>query len=116
MEIKFRSKIKFSHCYGKLLDGNERPVLAAKLLEVLPVDLGDLSRWFIAYDTDHGVYKLPKKGKYLLLIFRRTNSALLKGKDIFTTLRRATPEKEKFYRGAIGQWFDVIIERKGAKV
>lgn len=92
--------IKFSHRYSKLsgLDDNNQ----VKLLQVINVKLENLSNSFLFYDTD-GVYQLPKKGDYLMLIFEKGLG------DIFTTLRRTTPEKEKYYRAYEGEFFTIKI-------
>lgn len=106
--------IKFSHFYTKigLAFNAARPndiESHATLIEVLDVKLEDLSEEFLAYDTTFlhlearntkndpllGMYPLPKKGDYLLLIF-------LGSKGVFTTLRRKNDEKRAYYRGKIG--------------
>ncbi|MCJ7816343.1 MAG: hypothetical protein MUP55_00665, partial [Candidatus Aenigmarchaeota archaeon] len=52
----------------------------------------------------HGYYELPKKDKLLHLIF-------VGEKEIpFCTLRRHTPEKEKYYKELIGHNFRVVIK------
>lgn len=73
------------------------------LLEVVNIKLEDLSESFLDYDTDEGTYKLPKKGEYMMLIFKKDTTT-----HLMTTLRRRTADKEKYYRSAIGKWFDVI--------
>ena len=90
--------IKFSHRYTKLPDtinsGDE-----VTLLEVLNSRFQDLHTVFIRYDatTDKGdLYPLPKTGGCLVLIFQFNN-------DIFTTVRRETPEKEKYYKDLRGE-------------
>ena len=96
--------IKFSHKYAKLLHPDTgRPIVNAMLLQVLDIKLEELSRHFIAYDTD-GIYKLPDKGEYLMLIFQKGDD------DIFTTLRRKTPNKNEYYRSKVGEYFEIIIE------
>ena len=93
--------IKFSHRYGKM-PGGPSPAL---LIEVLNVKLEELSQLFLNYDTTiytGGQYKLPKKGDYMILM-------LLSGGDLWTTIRRRTPEKEKYYRSQIGQQFEIVI-------
>ena len=90
--------IKFSHRYTKLPDAinsGDKVIM----LEVLNSRFQDLHPAFIKYDvtTDKGeLYPLPKTGSCLVLIF------LFKG-EIFTTVRRHTPEKEKYYRGLRGE-------------
>ena len=90
--------IKFSHRYTKLPDtissGDE-----VTLLEVLNSRFQDLHGAFIRYDatTDKGdLYPLPKTGSCLVLIF-------IFNDEIFTTVRRQTPEKEKYYKGLRGE-------------
>ena len=90
--------IKFSHRYTKLPDtissGDE-----VTLLEVLNSRFQDLHSAFIRYDatTDKGdLYPLPKTGSCLVLIF-------IFNDEIFTTVRRQTPEKEKYYKGLRGE-------------
>lgn len=97
-----KMKIKFSHYYPKLYTDNGILLSSAQLLQVLVVDLSELSKPFLDYDTDNGVYELPNKGKYLLLIYKYGS--------LFTTLRRWTEEKEKYYRENIGKTFDIVVE------
>lgn len=82
------------------------PITRAKLLSVEQVKLQDLTAEFLDYDTDGGVYQLPKRGDYLRLIF------LKPGRDfhLFTTLRTDRPGKIEYYRARIGDLFQVVIE------
>ena len=96
--------IKFSHRYTKLPDtissGDE-----VTLLEVLNSRFQDLHPAFIKYDatTDEGdLYPLPKTGSCLVLIF-------IFNDEIFTTVRRQTPEKEKYYKGLRGEVLQLVI-------
>lgn len=111
--------IKFSRPYSKLVFPSleYRFCKIAKLLEVIPVELSDLSAEFLEYDTDNGAYELPKKGKYLMLIFQNATVYNVKPSEIyrpeqhiFTTIRRETPEKLLYYRKNIGELFNVIVE------
>lgn len=111
------AQIKFSHHYFKhgTQINNETVVT---LLQVLNVNLEDLSESFKEFDTRYyehsGIpftskgeiahYKLPEKGKFLLLI-------MLLGDRMIPTLRRWTPEKEKYYFGLIGKEVEMIIEK-----
>ena len=104
------NKIKFSHCYKKLLDENNDLIEYATLLEVINIKLEDMSKAFIDYDTEYGEYKLPNKGEYLMLIFLKPHEEWIESRDLFTTLRRTTSEKEKYYRLNIGEKFDVCME------
>ena len=92
--------IKFSHVYPKL-----RGQKFARLLEVVLRERAELSENFIEYDTKYGSdnsYPLPN-GIYLILVFL--------GNDLipFTTARRWTQEKERYYREAIGKNFNIQI-------
>lgn len=73
------------------------------LLDVIIINLENLSEDFIQYDTDDGMFSLPKKGEYMMLVFAKDRY----NQNIMTTLRRRTPDKEKYYRENIGQWFNV---------
>jgi hypothetical protein len=64
-----------------------------------------VSKTFLDYDTDYGKYKLPAKGKYLILIFLKPGI----NTNLFTTIRRFTPEKYKYYKDARGEMFEVQI-------
>ena len=80
------------------------PITQAKLLEAIQVRLEDLSPVFLAYDTDNGKYKLPVQGLYIMLIFEKKNS------NIFTTIRRFTPQKYEYYQSKRGKMFKIEIE------
>lgn len=99
--------IKFSHKYSKLCRGRDF-CESLLLLDVINVRLEDLSPTFLEYDTDDGLFELPKKGDYMMLILQKDNTT--SGTNLMTTLRRRTPEKEKYYREAIGKWFNVVIK------
>ena len=103
--------IKFSHAYQKLLDSHNDVIETATLLQVISIDLADLSQCFLDYDTDNGVYKLPAKGKYLMLIFLKEHEDYTTDLNLFTTLRRQTPAKEAFYQSQIGRVFEIIVEK-----
>ena len=93
--------IKFQFKYGKMPEWVKESVL----LDVLDVQLADLSPEFLYYDTtaNGGMsYQLPKTGMYLLLLLHGNG-------QLWTTLRRATPEKRKYYRDAIGETFKIEI-------
>jgi hypothetical protein len=98
-------EIKFSHRYSKLMTGKEDFGFCKRLclLDVVNVKLEDLSESFLDYDTDEGTFELPKKGDYMMLLFKKETTT-----HLLTTLRRRTPDKEKYYRSAIGQWFNVV--------
>ena len=79
-------------------------ITQAKLLETIQVRLEDLSPAFLAYDTDNGKYKLPVQGLYIMLIFEKKNS------NIFTTIRRFTPQKYEYFSSKRGEKFKIEIE------
>lgn len=108
--------IKFSHAYKKLAGTHRSEIMRRRevmLIQVLNVDLKDLSPQFLSYDTlhDEGNYPL-KAGQYLMLIFQSAAD------NIFTTLRPAwPPQKEQYYRERIGKFFNIEVEgesRQGA--
>jgi hypothetical protein len=96
-------QIKFSHEYWKLGEQHHRDILT--LLQVFVVDKSDLSPEFIEYDTHKvagGFYPLSN-GKLLVLFFGGSE-------NVFTTVRRWTIEKEKYYKQSMGESFEIIIE------
>jgi hypothetical protein len=102
-------KIKFSHTYQKLLDSHNDVIETATLLHVQIVNLEDLRLSFINYDTDNGKYKLPSKGKYLMLIFLKPHEDFVTDLNLFTTLRRFTDEKYDYYCNGIGRVFNIEL-------
>ena len=103
-------KIKFTHVYEKILDQHNDAIESATLLDVVPINLKNLSPEFMAYDTNDGLFKLPNKGFYLMLIFQKPKECEgVCSTDIFTTLRRCAPGKESYYRKNIGKCFEVEI-------
>lgn len=104
--------IKFSHIYTKLLDEHNDVIECATLIDVRHVDLRDLHQKFKDYDTDNGLYKLPPKGIYLMLTFLKPpESEGTCAANLFTTLRRFTPNKDTYYSTAIGETFLIDIQK-----
>jgi hypothetical protein len=118
-ERRRQMKIKFSHHYPKL-----HSQTAAHLLHIELRDRSELSEAFIKYDTVYEVrpaigpfdeavvdhYPLPS-GRLMVLVFLGNNLFP------FTTVRRWTAEKERYYRNGIGKRFDieyVAAENSGA--
>ena len=99
------SIIKFSHKYVKLgIDVPKR----AFLLAVFEVDSSKLHPKFVEYDTlyyspNPEFYNLPS-GKVLVLLFKAVDSQF-----VFTTIRRATTEKQRYYKIKTGEFFDVQV-------
>lgn len=101
------NKIKFSHDYEK------KPLYTdnTTLLEVFTVaDKKDLSKQFLLYDTKYkgedGGYILPD-GKLLILLLHSFNYDSCAW-ELWTTCRRWTAKKERYYRSLRGQ--TVLIE------
>ena len=72
----------------------------------------DMHESFIEYDarTINGdMYPLPKKGDCLVLLFIGVGLAFDQG-EFFTTVRRSTPDKERYYKGLRGQELIVNIK------
>jgi hypothetical protein len=99
--------IKFSHNYNKLRGLKSGDQI--RLLQVINIKLENLTNGFLMYDTD-GIYPLPKKGEYLMLIFEKGLG------DIFTTLRRYTPDKNEYYKIHQGEYFDIIINTESKTI
>ena len=101
--------LKFSHNYLKLPTNWQGK--KATLLFVREIELEKQMQWFLHYDTQFGVgsltgdtntfYPLPKKGKYLLLLFECEGT-------LFTTLRRSTPQKKVYYELRRMQEFELV--------
>jgi hypothetical protein len=103
-------KIKFSHVYQKLLDQHGKSIETAVLLGVHNIRLEEQHQTFLDYDTDNGVLQMPDRGEYLMLLFLKPAY-----KNLFTTLRYATPEKEEYYRNLIGQKFEIVLIKEEEK-
>lgn len=114
-------KIKYSHNYLKLQDCfSEMGKKEALLLQAVKVHYDDLSEVLKLYDTKYKQITLIHRGGYyweeklyplpetdlILLIF--TSIGIFN--RLFTTIRRYTPEKWKYYKGSEGQVFEVIVQ------
>lgn len=105
-------QIKFSHKYSKHMK-EHCDILkdrgGALLLEVFQSNAEELHPCFVEYDTlyfdenknDWDCYKLPK-GTVLILLFKS-------GDYVFTTIRRYTPKKQKYYIDNRGKKFDLVL-------
>ena len=100
------NKIKFSHHYQKLIKiDNIEPVT---LIQSFYTKTSLLNPEFLEYDTvyweagEKKHYLLDMDMPVILLMFVDSNGTL------FTTIRRQTPKKEKYYREKMGE--DFIIE------
>jgi hypothetical protein len=95
--------IKFSHNYAKLDAIHCISEKECQLIQVIDERYENLSKPFLDYDTDDGLYKLPKNGRCLILLF------LVDG-VLFSTVRGIL--KEEFYRKAVGEMFKVEINQR----
>ena len=94
-------KIKFSHMYHKMPNDYS----PSRLIQTFLIDRKDLSKEFVEYDTctlEYEYYKLPT-GKLIILIL------LTEYGHLWTTIRRYTPEKYRYYNSNIGREFDIEI-------
>ena len=98
-------QIKFSEWYKKFLK-ELIGIRQAKLIQLFKCNYKDLSEDFIYYDTtyDGGRYVLPKT-ELIVLIF-------VYNFQIFTTIRRFTPKKYEYYRNAVGEEFEIVVENQ----
>ena len=108
------NKIRFSHFYNKL----PRDYQYSKLLQVIPVQLAELSPEFRRYDTtyldggEEKQYPLPAAGRYMILLLQGGSGH---GK-LWTTIRaqfdtddpNELPIKLAYYQSLVGE----IIECK----
>lgn len=109
------NKIKFSHVYTKFPFG-KTPPFGAELLQVFLTEKNELSEEFIKYDTrtdDGDYYELPE-GKLLILLLRADIWRPKPGieawqKEVFTTVRRWTLEKEQYYKSKVGEVFEIVV-------
>lgn len=103
-------QISFKKLFRKLLDQDGRHVVAsAALLAVIKISgKSELSNDFIEYDTDMD-YTIEENTPLLMLLFLKpsTNNT----KNIFATVRVWSEEKEQYYRTAVGNDFNIIIEK-----
>lgn len=95
--------IKFSHLYDKMpIDPSP-----STLLEVFVVN-DDLSDGFVNYDTrisGGGKYRLPNGQKLVLLLQNRDGV-------LWTTIRRCTSCKLRYYRGIRGADVNIVVDKK----
>lgn len=103
--------IKFSHRYVKH-PYNVQNGSVVTLIEVLNSRFEDLHKSFIEYDTttvNNEKYPLPGRGDCLVLLFLGIGLSWDTA-ELFTTVRRSTPEKERYYMGLRGKKLVVKID------
>ena len=94
--------IVFSNQYTKMPDNPDPSVL----IKVFPVQVSELSKEFVEYDTtikDGGQYKLPN-GRVLVLLLKTSED------QIWTTIRRFTTTKCNYYRESRGKRFNIVVK------
>jgi hypothetical protein len=98
--------ITFSHLYYKMPVLDVMLAYKTELLHVFVEDIGTIGKEFREYDTHiypgFDYYPLPKKGRFLILI-------LYTHGFLWTTMRRWTQYKEKYYCDNIGKDFKIFI-------
>jgi hypothetical protein len=106
------TSIKFSHDSYNKFRSQEGIPQEAKLLQVFVVDRKDLSESFVEYDTlfwnekeQVEYFDLPR-GKLIVLLLESIHAS---GCTCWTTIRRWTPEKERYYKSMQGQRFKIEI-------
>jgi len=105
------NQILFSHFYSKF----PRDYQYSKLLQVLPIQLAELSPEFRRYDTtyldggEEKQYPLPAKGNYMLLLLQGGSGH---GK-LWTTIRSQTGkgglDKMTYYKSLVGEIFECDV-------
>ena len=100
--------IKFSHNYDKIPDSKTETYL----LEVLKSNTEELHDSFIDYDTAYGLsnYELYSGDVLILILQSIISVAAGEVKELWTTIRRYTPDKEEYYRGIRGKEVKIVIE------
>lgn len=101
-------EIKFTHTYKKLLGTNGQPIKEAVLLLASAIDKENMPEVFIQYDTDSGKFPIPD-GRNLVLLFVKIETPKPAARNLFTTVRRFTEEKAKFYQENQGKTFKITI-------
>jgi hypothetical protein len=104
--------IKFSHRYRKL----PRDFQRSKLLDVLLVNLEDMSPSFREYDTSFEVdgatdfYPLPARGEYMLLLLQAGEGC----GHLWTTIRSRWGgkgnDKYQYYKSKIGETVECQVK------
>lgn len=105
--------IKFSEIYEKMPCYSGSPPKYAILLEVFKVKTKELHPRFIEYDTiyfdkeknNFSYYQLAE-GEVLILLLKSEFSL---HQELWTTIRRFTPQKYEYYKNSKGEQFKIDI-------
>jgi hypothetical protein len=110
--------INFSHYYKKFPFKNDSGKRKARLIQVFTCEAKELSTSMIVYDSTYldkngepQLYDLPT-GKVLVLLLQIFPEIDVEENyffKIFTTIRRWTSSKAKYYYDSIGKVFDLKI-------
>ena len=101
--------IKFSHLYYKMPLTIED--YKTVVLDVFVTDLGKLPEEFLKYDMAYWdeknqkteYYRLDFKKAIVIVLFSTYKYSNYTDKKLWTTIRKWTPEKEKYYKELIGK-------------
>lgn len=104
-----RPMIKFSKVWKKL-QGEDGPIKTAILLEVFQANLNNLSRQFLAFDTD-GNPDYFEPGFYLVLLFQKPDGSVFTTIRSAKTSRKMNVNKTDYYAQMRGTEFEVVIEK-----
>lgn len=93
----------------------ERMDSVTYLVGVFLVDLEDLPERFLKWDTEYYLnefdsyfhYPLPKKGTFMVLVLFTSDGS---NEDVWTTIRKWTPQKERYYAGMVGSRVEIEVK------
>lgn len=100
-----KKEIKFKYKFDKMPERFD----TTRLIGVQVVDRSDLHSHFVIYDTayDGGFYELPT-GKLIILFLHSVVFNPAMG-QVWTTIRRWTPKREKEYQEILNQEVNIVI-------
>jgi len=113
-----KPQIKFSHRYYKMPPLVEDAESITNILQLFICDHKELSRAFKEYDVsyekpngDCGEYELPESKVIVILLETYVRG---EGNFAWTTIRRWTPQKEKYYQSIVGQEVQIVLNENTA--
>lgn len=109
-----KPKIKFSHRYYKMpiqeaIKSGKHTIIGIQIHE----DIYKLPEEFLHYDAsfwngkETEEYPIPLGKGIVIFIFSSHDNDF----ELWTTIRRWTPEKQKYYEGLKGKEVEIIIEK-----